>query len=93
MDSLHWVCVCLFCGADVGRLRGGGQSTLAPVLGVLLAGSSAYQHYSASCIYLDVLGLSGTAFFNAQAKILQMVDQMFDEQIRRQRQRRSESFA
>ena len=31
-------------------------------------------------------------FFNAQAKILQVVDQMFDEQIRRQRQRRSESF-
>ena len=51
-----------------------------------------YQHYSALCIYSDVLGLSGTAFFNAQAKILQVVDQMFDEQIRRQRQRRSESF-
>ena len=91
MDSLHWTRVCLLCGADFGRLRIEGQSTLATVLGLLLAGST-YQHYSASCIYSDVLALSGTAFFNAQANKLQVVDQMFDKLIQRQREWRSESF-
>ena len=84
-DGLHWTCVCLLCGADFGRMRIGGQNTLATVLGVLSAGST-YQHYSASCIFSNVLALSGTAFYNAQAKILRLVDQVYDEHIQRQRE-------
>ena len=35
--------------------------------------------------FSDVLALSGTAFYNAQAKILRLVDRVFDEHIQRQR--------
>ena len=84
-DRLHWRCVCILCGAGFGRLRIGGQSTLSTILGILLAGST-YQHYSASCIYSDVLALSVGAFFNAQAKVLRLIDQVFDEHIQRQRE-------
>jgi hypothetical protein len=84
-DHLHWTCVCIRCGADFGRLRIGGQNTLSTVLGVLLAGST-YQHYSASCIYSDVLALSVRAFFNAQEDVLRVIDQVFDEHIQRQRE-------
>ena len=84
-DGLHWTCVCLLCGADFGRTRIGGQNTSATVLGVLLAGRT-YQHYTASSIFSDVLALSGTAFYNVQAKILRLVDQGFDEHIQHQRE-------
>ena len=84
-DGLHRACVCLLCGADFGWMRVGGQNTLATVLGVLLA-ESTYQHYSASCVFSDVLALSGTAFYNAPTKILRLADRVFDEHIQRQRE-------
>ena len=86
-DSLHWTCVCLLYVADFGRLRVGGQSTLATFLGVFSA-ASAYRHHSESCIYSDVLALSNTAFFNTQANILRVScrPDVWKEHIQRQRE-------
>ena len=81
--SLQWAFVCLLCGAEFGRLRIRGLSTLAAVLGVLLVGGTC-QNYSTSCIYC-ALALSGTVLSNVQAKFLQVVDQTFDGHIQRQR--------
>ena len=77
-DEMGMKCVCLGCGANLGRLSMGGTDSVATVLGVLLAGST-HGALSATCACSDRATMTKQMFHNTQKNILRVIDSSFEE--------------